>query len=159
MQKLVRSRRIVVTGLLGVGAALALPVRRAGAEEVVRMVKSPTCGCCGLWADHLRAEGFACEVQELDDLTPLKDRLGIPEELRSCHTATLAGYVVEGHVPAIALRRLLAERPAIAGLAVPGMPSGAPGMPSPEPEAYAVVAFARDGQRRTFMRFFGEQAI
>jgi hypothetical protein len=153
------SRRPLLLGLAAAGVAQALPLRRLQASPpLLRVTKATGCGCCEGWADHLRASGFACEVTALDDLTPLKRRLGVPEDLQSCHTATLEGYVVEGHVPAAALRRLLAERPAILGLAVPGMPMGSPGMPSPQLEAYEVIAFAADGRREAFMRFVGAEA-
>ena len=150
-------RRPLLLGLAAVGVTLALPARRVRASPLVQVSKVTGCGCCEGWAEHLRASGFACEVTAHDDLTPIKRRLGVPEDLESCHTATLEGYVVEGHVPAAALQRLLAERPAIIGLAVPGMPMGSPGMPSPRPDAYDVVAFAADGRREVFMRFVGEQ--
>jgi hypothetical protein len=153
------SRRPLLLGLAAVGVAFALPLRRIQASPpLLRVAKVTGCGCCEGWADHLRASGFACEVAAYDDLAPIKRRLGVPEDLESCHTATLEGYVVEGHVPAAALRRLLAERPGIAGLAVPGMPMGSPGMPSPRPEAYEVIAFAAGGRREVFMRFVGEEA-
>jgi hypothetical protein len=150
-------RRTVVLAL----SALLLPWRPAHAQQpppqLVRVAKTPGCGCCEGWAEHLRAAGFACEVSENPDLDALKDRLGVPADLRSCHTATVAGYVVEGHVPAPAVRRLLVERPAaVLGLAVPGMPAGSPGMPSESPDTYAVTAFAADGGRTEFMRFVGE---
>ncbi len=90
--------------------------------------KSPTCGCCGAWAEYMQAEGFTVEVVEEPQINKVKARLGVPAELGSCHTATIDGYVIEGHVPAEDVRRLLRERPAAAGLAVPGMPLGSPGM-------------------------------
>jgi hypothetical protein len=154
------SRRPLLASLAAAAAATgATPVSqaRAAAARSLQVFKTPGCGCCEGWAEHLRANGFACEVTEHADLASVKDRLGVPGSLRSCHTGTLEGYVVEGHVPAAALERLLAERPAaVAGLAVPGMPMGSPGMPSSDPEAYEVVAFGADGRQRTFMRFVGE---
>ncbi len=118
------------------------------------MYKSATCGCCTKWVDHLRANGFAPAVHDEADMDAVKDEMGVPKAVRSCHTALLGRYLIEGHVPAPDLRRLLAERPAIAGLAVPGMPSSTPGMAQPGAvrEAYAVVAFARDGQTTVFAR-------
>ncbi|HEX6011868.1 MAG TPA: DUF411 domain-containing protein [Geminicoccaceae bacterium] len=155
----VLSRRPLLAGLAAasvVAPAAAMGQARAAARSL-QVFKTPGCGCCEGWAEHLRANGFACEVTEHAELARVKDRLGVPESLRSCHTGTLEGYVVEGHVPAAALERLLIERPAaVAGLAVPGMPMGSPGMPSPHPEAYEVVAFGADGSQRTFMRFVGE---
>jgi len=117
---------------------------------VVQVYKTPTCGCCTGWVDHLREQGFTVEAIDLPDLTAVKARLGVDPDLMSCHTATVDGYVVEGHVPAGTIRRLLAERPEISGIAVPGMPIGSPGMEGPNPEAYFVVAFDRSGARSVF---------
>ena len=114
--------------------------------------KTPTCGCCRAWVDHLRAQGFRVETVDRDDLATAKAANGVPGELQSCHTATVGGYVVEGHVPAGDIRRLLAERPALAGIAVPGMPVGSPGMevPGTPAERYDVVSFDRAGVTRAF---------
>jgi hypothetical protein len=120
------------------------------------VTKDPTCGCCGGWVDHLRASGFSAEVIESSELNRLKVRLGVPQDLASCHTAEIGGYVIEGHVPGNAIRRLLSERPPAKGLAVPGMPVGSPGMEvaGTEPETYDVILFGPSGQR-TFARFRG----
>lgn len=109
------------------------------------MTRSPTCGCCGKWAEHLEAHGFQVEVRNVPDVRPFKREKGVPAALSACHTAEVGGYVVEGHVPASDIRRLLEERPAVAGIAVPGMPEGSPGMEGPEPERYHVYAFDREG--------------
>ena len=93
----------------------------AAAATVVEVVKSPYCGCCSQWVEHLRAAGFEVRVTDIEDVTPTARRLGVPDDLRSCHTASVGGYAVEGHVPAADIRRLLAERPDAAGIAVPGM--------------------------------------
>lgn len=106
--------------------------------------KSPSCGCCGGWIDHMRAEGFTLKVHDVEDVTPVKMQHGVPGEMASCHTAVIDGYVVEGHVPASDVRRLLAERPKATGLAIPGMPQSAPGMDMPG-EPYEVLLF--DGDR------------
>lgn len=106
--------------------------------------KSPSCGCCGGWIDHMRAEGFTLKVHDVEDVTPVKMQHGVPAEMASCHTAVIDGYVVEGHVPASDVRRLLAERPKATGLAIPGMPQSAPGMDMPG-EPYEVLLF--DGDR------------
>jgi hypothetical protein len=118
--------------------------------------KDPTCGCCGGWVDHLRASGFAAEVVESSETNLVKIRLGVPQELASCQTAEIGGYVIEGHVPAPAIRRLLADKPDARGLAVQGMPVGSPGMgvEGVEPELYDVILFGASGQRR-FMHFKG----
>ena len=95
---------------------------------VVTVYKSPTCGCCTLWAEHMTSEGFQVETRDVANLTAIRDSLGMPADLSSCHTATVEGYVVEGHVPGDQVRRMLAERPEARGLSVPGMPLGSPGM-------------------------------
>ncbi len=116
-------------------AVAALPVTgltacaRAGAQTTHVVVhKEATCDCCNIWMDHLRAAGFTTEAYNYDDLAPLKAQHGIPRNLQACHTAIVDGYIVEGHVQAQDIRRLLRERPAASGLSVPGMPLGTPGM-------------------------------
>jgi hypothetical protein len=110
--------------------------------------KTPTCGCCRAWVDHVRAAGFAVEVRDMPDVQPVKHEHGVPGHLGSCHTAVVDGYVVEGHVPADVIRRMLRERPQVAGIAVPGMPAGSPGMevPGGRKDPYDIIAFARDGK-------------
>ena len=132
--------------LRAAGALLALPLfDRAHAAETILVHKGPQCGCCGEWENHLRAAGFRVESRAASDMEQVKRRLGVPADLWSCHTALVAGYLVEGHVPAADIRRLLRELPNIAGLAVPGMPLGAPGMEQGPPsryQRYETVAFA-----------------
>lgn len=119
----------------------------------IQVVKSPYCGCCTHWIDYLRASGFEVEVTETEEVAPVAARLGVPEDLRSCHTASIEGYAIEGHVPAEDIRRLLEERPAAAGLSVPGMPIGSPGMEQGDRrEPYVVLLFRRDGGRSVFSR-------
>lgn len=113
----------------------------------VVVYKNAGCGCCGEWERHLRGAGFAVESHELADVAPVKRKLGVPETLQSCHTATVGAYVVEGHVPAGDLKRLLSERLPVRGLAVPGMPIGAPGMEVGPPEPYSTIAFDAKGSR------------
>lgn len=124
----------------------------AGALPLVVVNKSPTCGCCAKWIDHLRAAGFPVEVHETHAMHAVKDRLGIPDAKRSCHTAEVAGYVVEGHVPAADVKRLLAERPDALGLVLPGMPMGSPGMEMPDGRVmpYTVELLGADGDTRVF---------
>lgn len=141
-------------------AAHASPAASAagGAEAtpqgalVATVYKTPTCGCCQAWVDHLEANGFRVATVDREDLTPIKAEHGVGEHLASCHTALIGGYVVEGHVPAADITRLLRERPAVAGIAVPGMPSGSPGMEMPGAPAdrYDVVSFERTGATRVF---------
>ena len=137
--------------VLACAASLAVVVgttgalTRAGAADVT-VYKSPTCGCCDAWVDHLRERGFSVVVKEQDDLAPVKALLGVPYELQSCHTATVGGYVIEGHVPAGDIRSLLAEQPRGIGLAVPGMPVGSPGMEQgDERERFRVLLFNAQG--------------
>ncbi len=130
-----------------------------GAEEpVITVHRDPDCGCCGGWVQHLRQAAFRTNVVETKDLDAVKKRLGVPGDLVACHTAEVSGYIIEGHVPAAALKRLLAEKPNAAGLAVPGMPIGSPGMVGSNPEPYEVVLFGPAG-RRSYMRFLGERAL
>jgi hypothetical protein len=136
------SRRALLAGL----AAPTLPAR-AEALPTMRVSKDPSCGCCAGWVEHIRAAGFQVEVAETANLNRVKARLGVPQALASCHTGEIGGYVVEGHVPAGAVRRLLRERPGAKGLAVPGMPAGSPGMEGGEPEEYEVILFGPAGQR------------
>ncbi len=108
------------------GEMTVVPVSADG--PLVTVYKSPTCGCCSLWGDYLEAEGFQVVSEDIQDMRAVKDSLGVPLDLGSCHTATVEGYVIEGHVPAEPIRRLLAEKPDARGLTVPGMPIGSPGM-------------------------------
>jgi len=123
-------------------------------ERTITIYKSPTCGCCRKWVDHVRAAGFVATVHDLEDVDPVKTREGVPKALQSCHTAITAGYVVEGHVPAADVLKLLRERPkGVRGVAVPGMPSGSPGMEMGGPaDKYDVIAFGRDGSTRVFAK-------
>ncbi len=124
--------------------ALAVGRRTLAAEELPKLTvaKDPNCGCCSGWADHIRAAGFPVEIVETSELNRVRARLGVPRHLAACHTAEVDGYVIEGHVPARAIRRLLAERPQVTGLAVPGMPVGSPGMEveGAPPDTYDVIA-------------------
>lgn len=122
------------------------------AAQEVTVYKSPSCGCCANWADHLRANGFAVTVREVEDLEPIRAEHGINDELMSCHTAVVEGYAVEGHVPAADVRRLLEERPEAKGLAAPGMPAGSPGMEGVGKEPYDVLLFDENGDTRVFAR-------
>ena len=139
-------------------SALTLLAFRAKAAPAVLVHKDPNCGCCNGWIVHLRAAGFEVAVDERSDLAAIRQRLGVPDALAACHTAEIDGYVVEGHVPAEAVQRLLKERPAAIGLSVPGMPPGSPGMESPTPEAYEVLLFGKSGTH-PFMRFLGTRAL
>jgi hypothetical protein len=155
-------RRALMIGAMQAAAALALWRPSLAAEALPKMTvtRDPNCGCCGNWVAHVKAAGFPVEMVELADVMPLKARLGVPEALMSCHTAEIGGYVVEGHVPAEAIKRLLVERPQAKGIAVAGMPIGSPGMevPGQPPQAYEVILFSTDAQR-VFTRYRGLQQI
>ena len=118
--------------------------------------KDPNCGCCEGWVQHMKAAGFAVTVKEVADLEVVRKRLGVPSDLAACHTAEVGGYLIEGHVPALAVQRLLEHRPAAVGLSVPGMPAGSPGMEGGVPQKYDVVLFGPAG-RQPFMRFVGSE--
>jgi hypothetical protein len=139
----------VIQGALALGATLAAGAA-LGAELTV--YKSASCGCCNAWITHLERDGFKVKAHNVVDVTPHKVRLGVTPELGSCHTAQIEGYTIEGHVPAADIKRLLKERPKVAGLAVPGMPEGSPGMEGPRPQRYEVLSFDARGETRVFAR-------
>ena len=146
---------VAVVALNGKSPGGPEPVASAppGAGDVV-VYKSPTCGCCDGWIEHVRAAGFRVVPRDTSDVGAVKRRLGVLPTLESCHTAVVAGYVVEGHVPADVIERLLEERPAIVGVAVAGMPAGSPGMEAAQPHVgYDVVAFDAQGRTWVFARY------
>lgn len=120
----------------------------------IEVFKSPTCGCCGAWVDHLRSAGFPVKVVEVDDTTATRERYGLPDKFGSCHTGVVHGYVIEGHVPAEEVKRLLALKPAAIGLAVPGMPVGAPGMEyGDRQDPYDVFLVDKSGRGAVFAHY------
>lgn len=125
----------------------------------VEMWKDPNCGCCQSWVDHLEANGFKVDVYNVGN-TSARKRLGMPEKLGSCHTAKVSGYVIEGHVPAADIRKLLIDRPIALGLAVPGMPVGSPGMDGPEykgrKDDFDVLLVQKNGNTKSFTRYSGQ---
>lgn len=139
----------------GESAALAA----ADADMVV--YKSPACGCCNGWIEHMREEGYDLDAVDIVDYAPMarkKAELGVPNDLGSCHTARIGGYTVEGHVPAAVVARLLRERPEdIVGISAPGMPIGSPGMEGPNPQPYDVIAFREDGSRVVYESIYPGQ--
>ena len=143
--------RVGMLGLVGLlGAAfVAAPSPRPPA---VTVYKSASCGCCTKWVEHLRTSGFAVTVYDTDDLATVMTSLGVPRPLASCHTAKVGNYVIEGHVPADLVKKLLADHPAILGLAVPGMVTGSPGMEGPNPQHYDVIAWDRTGKTSVYAR-------
>lgn len=143
---------LTVTGILAVPSMV-----QASQGPRLEVWRDPNCGCCGGWVAHMRREGFVVRDNVVPSVAPARRMLGTPPDLLSCHAARVEGFVLEGHVPALAVRRLLATRPpGIRGLAVPAMPVGAPGMevPGEPPDTYEVIAFG-DGAHRTFMQFRG----
>lgn len=143
-----RLRRAALAGAVVLGSAVAIGAAllngAPAAAQQVEVWKSRSCGCCGAWIDHLREAGFPVTAHDTEDMAPIKARHGVPAPLQSCHTATVDGYVIEGHVPADDIRRLLTERPKARGLSAPGMPASAPGMDMGH-EPYEVVLFGGSG--------------
>jgi len=145
-----------------VALALVIPAgviaQRAGgkpaapAAQAITIYKTATCGCCTKWVDHLKTAGFNPTVHVVENMSQSPITKGVPDALRSCHTATLEGYLVEGHVPADVIKQLVKEKPRVEGIAVPGMPAGSPGMESPTPEPYDVIAFDAAGKTRVFAK-------
>jgi hypothetical protein len=133
---------LVLVAALAPSAQVATPIT---------VYKTPTCGCCGKWVEHMRANGFNPTVNDLPNLTAVKQTTGVPANLQSCHTSVIQGYAIEGHVPADVVRQLLKEKPQVAGIAVPGMPLGSPGMEQgPQKDKYNVVAFGKDGSQKVY---------
>lgn len=124
--------------------------QQAEALPLVRVWKTPSCGCCGKWIRHMEAAGFSIEATNVENVDPIKTANGLPLQLASCHTALVGGYVVEGHVPASDVRRLLKERPDIVGLTAPGMPAGSPGMDVPGSPPFDVLSLGKDGKTTVY---------
>lgn len=142
-------RREVLWLLLGVALSAATAAWGSGLPPV-EVYKSATCGCCGRWTDHLRQQGFTVSTHDVADVSAERNRLGMPDGVAGCHTAVVGGYVIEGHVPASDIKRLLTEKPRALGLAVPNMPNASPGMECPHPVPYEVLLMQVDGAVRTF---------
>jgi hypothetical protein len=119
-------------------------------SPLITVYKSASCACCSRWVKHLEAEGFEVKAENRSDMAAIKSDLGVPTPLRSCHTAKVGDYVLEGHILASDIRRLLAERPVVQGLTVPGMPLGSPGMEHPRPQHYSTLAFQENGESSVF---------
>ena len=149
-------RSFIQVAAASAAGLLSLPslAEAAAAGTPITVYKTPTCGCCKAWVEHLSKNGFSPKTHDLNDLSETKDTLGVPDALRSCHTAVIGRYVIEGHVPADLIRKLVAEKPAnVLGLAVPGMPVGSPGMEVPgRKDPYDVFAFTRDGKRTIYAK-------
>jgi hypothetical protein len=144
-------RRTLLQGAL---AALLLPVGVAQAAlPVIEVYKSANCGCCHLWVEHLRVNGFTVKTHDVANPSDYREKFGVPNALGSCHTAMAGGYAIEGHVPAVEIKRLLAERPKARGLAVPGMPLGSPGMDGPRKDPYDVLLVQADGGYQVYRHY------
>lgn len=144
---------VIAAALVAPADAAQTAARKAEpAAQPIVVYKTATCGCCGKWVEHLKAAGFTPTVHTVPTMDDAPMRKRIPSALRSCHTATLEGYLVEGHVPADVIRKLLKEKPRVDGIAVPGMPAGSPGMESSRPEPYDVLTFDAAGKTSVFAK-------
>jgi hypothetical protein len=147
-----RTKLTTVTAALAAAVALAA----AGAPQAqqapsVMVYKTATCGCCSKWVEHMRSQGFEVKTEDVDNISRVKATHGVPSEVGSCHTSLVGGYVIEGHVPADAVHRLLREKPKVTGIAVAGMPAGSPGMEVPgRKDAYNIVTFDKSGPTGVF---------
>lgn len=144
------ARPLAIVFLAAVCAGTAHAADRATPR--IEMYKSPYCGCCAKWAEHLEKDGFEVVKYEIEDVPAMRKKLGIPDRLGSCHSARIGNYVLEGHVPAADIRRLIKDKPTAIGLAVPGMPPASPGMDVPNAPPYETLLVQADGSTRTFAR-------
>jgi hypothetical protein len=143
---------VLVLSIAG-GLSAQTKSKPASGPIAMKVYKSPTCGCCAKWVEHVKAAGFVPEVHDLPSVGPIKENAGVPSNLQSCHTALVGGYVVEGHVPVDVIQKLLDEKPSITGIAVPGMPAGSPGMEQGDrKDPYEVIAFTKGGKTSVFVR-------
>lgn len=149
------SRHVLATLLTALVAATGSPAaQQKTVLPSVHVYKTPTCGCCSKWVEHMRLAGFTVKAEDVSQeaLQQLKTKFGVPDSANSCHTARLGGYVVEGHIPADTVKKMLNERPKVVGIAVPGMPVGSPGMEMPgvPGRPYDVLTFDKSGATRTY---------
>jgi len=148
------NRRHLISLAVGATAFIAIPALAANTLPPVEVFKNPSCGCCGAWVDHLKAAGFDVKVTMVDDTSVARRKYGLPDKFGSCHTAVVAGYVVEGHVPAADVKKLLAMKPQAIGIAVPGMPAGSPGMEmGARKDPYQVLLVDKQGRERVFSSY------
>lgn len=145
------SRRLLRQAALA--AALSVPMFAIAAAPVIDVYKSESCGCCSAWVDHLKANGFAPRVVNVENPSDYRERGGIPDKLGSCHTGMIQGYAIEGHVPASDIKRLLVQKPKAKGLAVPAMPLGSPGMEGPRKDPYDVLLVQANGSTKVFKHY------
>lgn len=147
-------RHTFLRNLVALVLLAALPALGAGPQVIV--YKTPTCGCCGKWVEHLKANRFEPVVKDVPRTAEYRRQYGVPDKLLSCHTAIVGGYTIEGHVPAGDIHRLLKTRPTAKGLAVPGMPLGSPGMEAGRRDAYSVLLFQADGSTSVYQKYPGD---
>jgi hypothetical protein len=153
MKSSLPSRRLLAGAFAALVAAAAFGIAPVRAGDEVVVYKDPNCGCCGAWAEHMRTNGFSVKEIATTEMDAVKREAGVPQALGSCHTAKVGGYIVEGHVPAADVKRLLADKPKVAGIAAPGMPMGSPGMEGPYPaDRYEVHSFDAQGSTGVFAR-------
>ena len=150
-------RRTLLTLALAIGCVWSGSVwvaAQSGAKPQMIVYKSATCGCCSKWVEHMQANGFAVKAVDVEDIDKVKRDNGVPQSAASCHTGIVNGYVVEGHVPADAVLKMLKDKPAISGIAVPGMPMGSPGMevPGGQKEAFDIVSFDKSGKTAVYQK-------
>ena len=146
-------RRLILKSILVTSAGSATPLLFARPVLHMKVYKSEGCGCCEAWIDHLKTNGFSIEAKNVPSPGDYREIGGIPKELGSCHTGVIQGYAIEGHVPASDIKRLLKDRPAAKGLAVPAMPLGSPGMEASRRDAYDVFLVQSDGARSVYMHY------
>ena len=152
MASQISRRHFLIQGAALAAAATVPGLLAAQAAPAMVVYKDPNCGCCKLWVDHVKAAGFAVSVRDSSDVASVKKRQGVPARLYSCHTAIVGGYVVEGHVPADLVQKLLKDKPKVVGLAVPGMPAGSPGMEQGSKEPYEVLTFDAAGKTTVYAK-------
>jgi|SRR5688572_3251735 len=137
---------------MSTGAAAPSSSHALSREPVITVYRDPNCGCCSKWIEHLIKHGFRVKDNKSDEMSEVKRGLGVPDSMESCHTGVVNGYVIEGHVPAADIQRLLKEKPKVAGLAVPGMPMGSPGMEGPRTDRYDVLSFDKSGKTSVYAK-------
>ncbi len=147
-----RATLMVLVLTTGASANEAASIHELSKEPTITVYRDPNCGCCSKWIEHLIKHGFLVNDRKSDEMSEVKRGLGVPGKLESCHTGVVNGYVIEGHVPAADIKRLLKEKTKVAGLAVPGMPMGSPGMEGPRTDRYDVVSFDKSGNTRVFAK-------
>jgi hypothetical protein len=145
------NRKTFLRTLLVVPAAFATRLHAAATH--VQVYKTATCGCCGQWVAHMKLNGFDVQFENVPDTAPYRKKYGVPDAMQSCHTAIVDGYAIEGHVPAADIQRLLKDKPKAAGLAVPGMVMGSPGMEGSSAQAYSVMMFTADGKTSIYAKY------